>query len=185
MYKKTWPRHGKSPLPNKSGGGHNFYQCFATSGSTLVHSWLILVALYLAINPRGIHGESSCHVSQTSLEHPQKMQWLYSRHGAEQYAGDLECVFYGYHLDRAILKIAEAAYCLMPSLLYSAWCHPYVESKYMHYPCLHWIEPTRHNQADLVARVEMQTSASVFKIILNIFFGYFDRENVFFDTENK
>ena len=38
------------------------------------------------------------------------------RHGAEQYAGDLECVFYGYHLDRAILKIAEAAYCLMPSL---------------------------------------------------------------------
>ena len=37
-------------------------------------------------------------------------------HGAEQYAGDLECVFYGYHLDRAILKIAEAAYCLMPSL---------------------------------------------------------------------
>ena len=38
------------------------------------------------------------------------------RHGAEQYAGDLECVFYGYHLDRAILNIAEAAYCLMPSL---------------------------------------------------------------------
>ena len=38
------------------------------------------------------------------------------RHGAEQYAGNLECVFYGYHLDRAILKIAEAAYCLMPSL---------------------------------------------------------------------
>ena len=38
------------------------------------------------------------------------------RHGAEQYAGDLECVFYGYHLDRAILKNAEAAYCLMPSL---------------------------------------------------------------------
>ena len=38
------------------------------------------------------------------------------RHGAEQYAGDLKCVFYGYHLDRAILKIAEAAYCLMPSL---------------------------------------------------------------------
>ena len=36
--------------------------------------------------------------------------------GPEQYAGDLECVFYGYHLDRAILKIAEAAYCLMPSL---------------------------------------------------------------------
>ena len=39
-----------------------------------------------------------------------------SRHGAEQYVGDLECVFYGYHLDRVILKIAEAAYCLMPSL---------------------------------------------------------------------
>ena len=39
------------------------------------------------------------------------------RHGAEQYAGDLECVFYGYHLDREILKIAEAAYCLMPSLV--------------------------------------------------------------------
>ena len=38
------------------------------------------------------------------------------RHGAEQYAGDLECVFYGYYLDRAILKIAEAAYCLIPSL---------------------------------------------------------------------
>ena len=37
--------------------------------------------------------------------------------GAEQYAGDLECVFYGYHLDRAILKNAEAAYCLMPSIL--------------------------------------------------------------------
>ena len=30
--------------------------------------------------------------------------------------GDLECVFYGYHLDRAILKIAESAYCVMPSL---------------------------------------------------------------------
>ena len=41
------------------------------------------------------------------------MHWL----GGEQYAGDLECVFYGYHLDRAILKIAEAAYCLMPSLI--------------------------------------------------------------------
>ena len=40
-----------------------------------------------------------------------------TRHGAEQYAGDLECVFYGYHLDRAILKIAEAAYSLMPSLV--------------------------------------------------------------------
>ena len=40
-----------------------------------------------------------------------------TRHGAEQYAGDLECVFYGYHLDRAILKNAEAAYCLMPSLV--------------------------------------------------------------------
>ena len=40
-----------------------------------------------------------------------------TRHGAEQYAGDLECVFYGYHLDRAILKTAEAAYCLMPSLV--------------------------------------------------------------------
>ena len=39
------------------------------------------------------------------------------RHGAEQYEGDLECVFYGYHLDRAILKIAEATYCLMPSLM--------------------------------------------------------------------
>ena len=38
-----------------------------------------------------------------------------ARDGAEQYAGDLECVFYGHHLDRAILKIAEAAYCLMPS----------------------------------------------------------------------
>ena len=38
-----------------------------------------------------------------------------TRDGAEQYAGDLECVFYGYHLDGAILKIAEAAYCLMPS----------------------------------------------------------------------
>ena len=34
----------------------------------------------------------------------------------EQYVVDLECVFYGYHLDGAILKIAEAAYCLMPSL---------------------------------------------------------------------
>ena len=40
-----------------------------------------------------------------------------TRHGAEQYAGDLECVFYGNHLDRAILKIAEAAYCFMPSLV--------------------------------------------------------------------
>ena len=40
-----------------------------------------------------------------------------ARHGAEQYAGDLECVFYGYHLDRAILKNTEAAYCLMPSLV--------------------------------------------------------------------
>ena len=39
-----------------------------------------------------------------------------SRHGAEQYAGDLECVFYGYHLDRAILKFADATYCFMPSL---------------------------------------------------------------------
>ena len=38
------------------------------------------------------------------------------RHGAEQYAGDLECVFCGYHLDRAILKIADAAYCFMPYL---------------------------------------------------------------------
>ena len=46
---------------------------------------------------------------------------LCSRHGAEQYAGDLDCVFYGYHLDRAILKIADAAYCFMPSLLCSAW----------------------------------------------------------------
>ena len=46
-----------------------------------------------------------------------------NRHGAEQYAGDLECVFYGYHLDRAILKIAEAAYCLMPSLHIHAQRH--------------------------------------------------------------
>ena len=44
---------------------------------------------------------------------------MYDRHGAEQYAGDLECVIYGYHLDRAILKNAEAAYCLMPSLMYN------------------------------------------------------------------
>ena len=42
--------------------------------------------------------------------------WAVPRHGAEQYAGDVECVFYGYHLDRAILKIADAAYCFMPSL---------------------------------------------------------------------
>ena len=38
----------------------------------------------------------------------------------EQYVVDLECVFYGYHLDGAILKIAEAAYCLMPYLRYMA-----------------------------------------------------------------
>ena len=48
----------------------------------------------------------------------QRSTLLWYRHGAEQYAGDLECVFYGYHLDRAILKIVEAAYCLMPSLLW-------------------------------------------------------------------
>ena len=50
------------------------------------------------------------------------MRSLNVRHGAEQYAGDLECVFYGYHLDRAILKNAEAAYCLMPSLGRSNVC---------------------------------------------------------------
>ena len=43
--------------------------------------------------------------------------FIVASHGAEQYAGDLECVFYGYHLDRAILKIAQAAYCLVPSLI--------------------------------------------------------------------
>ena len=44
---------------------------------------------------------------------------LHARHGAEQYAGDLECVFDGYHLDRAMLKISEAANGLMPSLLHA------------------------------------------------------------------
>ena len=55
---------------------------------------------------------------QQLFQQPGLREPILNRHGAEQYAGDLECVFYGYHLDRAILKIAEAAaYCLMPSLL--------------------------------------------------------------------
>ena len=34
-----------------------------------------------------------------------KTKYLQVRHGAEQYTGDLEFVFYGYHLDRTILRI--------------------------------------------------------------------------------
>ena len=39
------------------------------------------------------------------------------RHGAEQYTGYLEFIFYGHHLDRAVPRIPEAVYCLTPSLL--------------------------------------------------------------------
>ena len=42
---------------------------------------------------------------------------LICRHGAEQYRGDLELIFSGYHLDRTVPKIPEPVYCLMPSLL--------------------------------------------------------------------
>ena len=40
-----------------------------------------------------------------------------AKHGAEQYAGYLETIFYGHHLDRAIPRISEAIYCLTPSLV--------------------------------------------------------------------
>ena len=42
---------------------------------------------------------------------------IWCRHGAEQYTGDLELIFSGYHLDRTVPKIPEPVYCLMPSLL--------------------------------------------------------------------
>ena len=48
---------------------------------------------------------------------PKKYHWVATRHGAEQYTGYLEFVFYGYHLDRAIPRISEAVYCLTPSLV--------------------------------------------------------------------
>ena len=50
-------------------------------------------------------------------ENPKKYHWVATRHGAEQYTGYLEFVFYGYHLDRAIPRISEAVYCLTPSLV--------------------------------------------------------------------
>ena len=39
-----------------------------------------------------------------------------SKHGAEQYTGYLEIIFYGHHLDRAVPRVSEAIYCLTPSL---------------------------------------------------------------------
>ena len=39
------------------------------------------------------------------------------RHGAEQYAEDLELIFSRYHLDKTVPEIPEPVYCLMPSLV--------------------------------------------------------------------
>ena len=39
-----------------------------------------------------------------------------TKHGFEQYAGYLENVFHGHHLDGAVPRISEAVYCLTPSL---------------------------------------------------------------------
>ena len=47
---------------------------------------------------------------QSSLSSVQALRvtdtlFLYSRHGAEQYTGDIYLMFYGYHLERAIPRI--------------------------------------------------------------------------------
>ena len=132
-----------------------------------------------------------------------------SRHGAAQYTGDLEFIFYGHHLDRAIPIIQRP---------YIVWWHPYLRG------CMigdsskprdstrgstHSRKSTKilgirstleacSWKLDVAARNDKTASRSTVAVITStswtvllfsklnkLFCGYFDPEKIFLDNKNK